>query len=60
MITSPLCEKNSFAKAMNLYYPSYNHAITIGDGSSPCLQGKDVGRNQHGFKYDHGEFLQLF
>lgn len=52
--------KNGFIEAMNLYYPSYNHAITIGDSSSPCLQDKEIGINHHGFKYDHGEFSKLF
>ncbi len=51
---------NGFIEAMNLYYPSYNQAIAIGDSSSPCLQDKEVGKNQHGFKYDNGGFFQLF
>jgi protein O-mannosyl-transferase len=52
--------KNGFVEAMNLCYPSYNHAITMGDSISPCLPDEEVGRDHHGFKYDHGDFFQLF
>jgi hypothetical protein len=51
---------NGFIEAMSLYYPSYNSAITVGNSSKPCTPEDGIVRNHHGFKYDNGEFFQLF
>ncbi|MFH1335831.1 MAG: hypothetical protein ABII96_04885 [Candidatus Zixiibacteriota bacterium] len=51
---------NGFIEAMSLYYPSYNSAITVEDSNEPGTQEEEVVRNHHEFKYDNGEFFQLF